>query len=139
MTAIAMPARTWGDEPKPEAPRPRVLVSSRDGAPVPWVAAAARLAGAAEAAGWSARQTYALAEVPATSRTDAYRLATVAVRLERRGQRAWAVWCSRTGDGGPWRFADAQLATVGIGVRCLGARALSFAVAAPAERGSAAA
>lgn len=117
MTAVAMPARTWG-KAEPAAPRlPTVLVSSRDGHEVPKVAAAVRLAKVAEAAGWTVRQTYALARVPATSRKDEHLLHSVAVRLARGGVRGWAVW-HREGDGA-WRFACAQMARQSLGAKQL--------------------
>lgn len=119
---MAMPARTWG-KAEPAAPRlPKVLVSSRDGHEVPSVTAAARLAKVAEAAGWSVRQTYALAEVPATSRKGEHLLHSVAVRLARDEVRGWAVWHRE--DEGAWRFACAQLDR-----RPLGARELTAALA----------
>lgn len=128
MTVVVMPRRRWADEPAPETPRPRVLVSSYDGADVPYIPRAAQLAGAAEAAGWTVGQTYALAEVPASSRRPAHRLASVAVRLTRHGVTGWAVWY-RVDSGaatGAWRFASAAL-----GLRCVGFRELVAAVTAP--------
>jgi len=118
-----MPARVWGDEPKPEAPRPVVLVSSRDGFAVPRVAGAVRLAKAAEAAGWAARQTYAFALVPATSRRAAHGLSSVAVRLARGAARGFAVW--HRIDDGAWKFDCAVL-----GMRTLGAREFTARVIA---------
>lgn len=120
--AFEMPTRKWGDEPKPEAPRPIVLVSSRDDAPVPVVTGAVRLARAAQAAGWTARQTYALASVPATGRYPARRLASVAVRLGGPKGRGWAVW--HRIDDGNWRFTEAHLIRAGGPLQQLGARAL---------------
>lgn len=125
--AIVMPRRRWADEPAPEAPRPQVLVSSYDGAEVPYIPRAAALARAAEAAGWTVGQTYALAEVPATSRRAAHRLGSVAVRLRRDRVAAWAVWY-RVDSGtatGAWRFASAVL-----GLKCVGFRELVTAVSA---------
>lgn len=124
MTAVAMPTRRWGDEPKAEVPRPVVIVSSRDGFEVPHVAGVARLAKLAEAAGWTVRLTYAYAEVPATARRAAHGLASVAVRLARGAVRGFAVW-HRIGEGA-WKFDCAVL-----GLRRLGARALTTALSAP--------
>lgn len=126
-TAFVMPARKWGKEQPAVAPAPTVAVSSRDGHPVPHVAGAARLAKAAEAAGWAARQQYALAEVPETSRKAAHLLHSVAVRLHRGAVRGWAVW-HREGDDGSWRFAEAFLDWRRVGVRELTA---ALAVPAP--------
>lgn len=123
MTAVTMPARRWGDEAKPATPQPTVVVSSRDGFDVPHVAGAARLAKAAEAAGWTVRQTYAFAECPAgwTRGREAYRFASVAVRLRRGSVAGFAIWGST--DGGSWKFEGALLET-----RCLGLRAFTAAV-----------
>lgn len=123
---VAIPARRWGDEPRQPAPAPVVLVSSRDGADVPHVAGAARLAAAARAAGWTVLQQYALADVPdgwPAAVSKAHRRASVAVLLARRGHRGWAVWASR--DGGKWTFDSAQMDG-----RALGARALTAALVA---------
>lgn len=109
MTTYAMPARKWANEPEPEAPRPTVLVSSRDDAPVPHVGGAARVAKAAAAAGWTVRQTYSLADVPAMPRMRAHRLAKVVVRLARGQVLGWGAWCQI--DGGPWRYDGGMLAT----------------------------
>lgn len=94
---------------------PEVLVSSRDGAPVPHVAGAASLARTAERAGWTVRLTYACARVPAvlyvgTARAGLVRypehlLHTVAVRLARGRETAAALWAHE--DDGPWRFTSA--------------------------------
>lgn len=122
---IAMPTRRWGDEPKPAAPAPIVLVSSRDNAPVPRVTGAVRLVRAAEDSGWTARQTYALADVPAgwSGRRYPYRLASVAVLLSGPKGRGWAVWYRI--DEQPWRFGEAWLRRAGEFIpRQLGARAL---------------
>ena len=117
-----MPARDWGDaEPEP-VELPTVLVSSRDGAPVPHVPAAARLEAAAVAIGWTARQTYALAAVPATSRKAAHELATVAVRLSRRvdGRRTgWGLAVWHNVDGAGWRFAHAFVNGDMLGARSI--------------------
>jgi hypothetical protein len=123
MTPYVMPARKWADDEPQEALRPVVLVSSRDGHPVPPVAAAVRLAKAADAAGWTARATYALADVPQgwnRCRKD-YRLASVGVRFARAGVRGWACWYEV--DDGGWKFAVAYL-----GRRKLGARELTKAL-----------
>lgn len=124
MTAVVMPARRWGDESAAEAPAPTVLVSSRDGAPVPAVPAVARLAAAAKLAGWAVRQTYALADVPAAGRRAAHQFASVAVRIQRGDVAGFAVWGST--DGGAWKFEGAVL-----GMRRLGARAFAAEVKAP--------
>jgi hypothetical protein len=106
----------------------KVVVSSRDGAPVPVVAGAVRLEKAATAAGWAARQTFALAELPQTHtaagelRHAARRLASVAVRFVRGQVAGWAIWHSV--DDGPWRFVGAR-----IGFAALGLRALTAALA----------
>lgn len=121
MSDIVMPKRRWSNEPKPEEPQPIVLVSSRDDAPVPAVAGAARLVKAAEAAGWTTRSTYALADMPATSRRAAHKLASVAVRLGRGPSHGWACWYQV--DGGTWRFANGCL-----DMRLLGARELTTAL-----------
>lgn len=115
-----MPARRWHDDPKPEVPQPTVLVSSRDGAEVPHVAGAARLAEAAEAAGWTVRQTYALADVPATSRRAAHRLASVVVRLhcQRDGRAGWATW-HRPDDRDKWRSVGGVLGMQALSVTAL--------------------
>lgn len=115
-------ARRWEPVEQVDA-RPTVLVSSRDDAPVPHVAGAAGLAKRAEAAGWTARLTYALAEVPdsfyanGNLKKAAHRLASVAVRLARGVERGWAVWHQI--DGGTWRFGGAF-----VGLRPYGLRAL---------------
>jgi hypothetical protein len=102
---------------------PTILVSSRDNAPVPPVAGAARLEKAATAAGWAARQTYALVELPESRRIDgelrreSRRLASVAVRMHRGGVRAWAIWQSV--DDGPWKFDSGQLGLDIVGLRAL--------------------
>jgi hypothetical protein len=130
MTTLTIPARRWGDEPKPEV-RPTVIVSSRDGAEVPHVTGAARLAKAAEAAGWAVRQTYAAAFVPGTARRAVHLLASVAVRLARGGvcgaARGFAIW--HRVDDGPWKFDSAALIDPS-GVRALGAREFARAVSA---------
>lgn len=115
MTAYVMPARKWGNEPEAETPRPVVLVSSRDGAPVPPVAGAVRLAKALGAVGWSVGATYALAEVPDTSRRAAHQLASVGVRFTRAAERGWACWYEV--DGGGWRFSCAYLGMQRMGLR----------------------
>lgn len=95
---------------------PHVLVSSRDGAPVPDVAGARRLAELARAHGWTATSTYALADVPervylnGELATAAHHLATVAVRLVRGDVRGWATWGNAEGDG--WRFVAAWVSLV---------------------------
>jgi len=116
-----MPARDWGDaEPEP-VELPTVLVSSRDGAPVPRVAAAVRLEAAAVAAGWTARQTYALARIPTTSRKAEHELATVAVRMTRRdgGRAGWGLAVWHNVDGAGWRFAHAFVNGDMLGARSI--------------------
>lgn len=124
-----MPPRKWGDEQAQEAPRPTVLVSSRDGVKPPPVRAAVRLAKAAAAAGWEVGVAYALAEVPEGwhRARRAYRLASVGVRLRRGDVRAWACWYAI--DDGNWKFSAAYL-----GHRPVGARELTAALLeVPAE------
>lgn len=121
MTAYVMPPRKWAGDEEPEAPRPVVLVSSRDDAPVPPVAGAVRLAKAAGAAGWTVRQTWAVAVMPATSQRSSFWLASVALRLTRGGAWAVAFWYQR--DGLQWKFATAHL-----GNRLVGARELAAAL-----------
>lgn len=121
MSTYVMPTLMWDDpatgayEVEPEAPRQTVPVSSRDNAPVPHVAGAVRLAKVAETAGWATRQTYALVEVPATSRRAAHRLASVAVRLGRKPVRGYACWYQV--DGGSWRYVMGYLAWRKLGLR----------------------
>lgn len=127
---------SWGELGSAESAQPdtgsevRVLVSSRDQAPCPTIPSARRLAQTAEASGWRARQTYALAQLPPRHRASgeevrpARPLATVAVRL-RRGAAAygWALWESEAG--GPWRFHHAYLMRAGgTTMQRLGYRAL---------------
>lgn len=127
MSAVTFPQRTWASDPKPEALRVRVLISSRDGAPVPPVPAAVRMERAAKAAGWQTVQAYALAEVPPASRRPAHRLESVSLRLMRGGQLAgWVVWYRASDRPSCWRFEGAQLH-----MRRLGARELLAAVSAP--------
>jgi hypothetical protein len=115
MTAITMPARKWGDEPKPGPVAPVIIVSSRDGVPVPRVPAALRLVSLAETLGWRAVQTFAHARM---ADRDVH---TVAVRMVRNRRRAVAVWHSSTGEPGTgWRF---QLGI--IGARSVGLRELT--------------
>lgn len=101
---IEIPPRDWGDdEPVAELP-PLVLVSSRDGKgdPGPVVsnrsAAWRGLSKRAEKAGWTVSVTYALAwkadRVFGTGRVAkaAHHVHTVALRLVRGAERAWAIW-----------------------------------------------
>jgi len=117
---IAMPARVWDKEEAPTAP-PEVLVSSRDGAPVPPVAGAVRLAALAEKHGWATLTTYALAAVPERLYLNgnvakaAHRLASVAVRLAHGVVRGYAMWHNEDEHG--WRFASAWLGTTQYGWR----------------------
>jgi hypothetical protein len=120
-TDVQMPARRWGDEAPTVAPVPIVLVSSRDEAPVPAVPGAVRFARAIEAAGWAVRQTYAVADVPASGRTKAHRLHSIAVRFRRAGDFAgYATWYRR--DEGAWRFMAGYLGLAQHGLRDLTAR-----------------
>jgi hypothetical protein len=120
-TDVQMPARRWGDEPAEVAPTPVVVTSSRDDAPVPVVAGALRFVKAITAAGWTVRQTYAVADVPAHGRVKAHRLASIAVRFRRFGDFAgYATWYRR--DDGPWRYAGGQLGMNLYGLRELTAR-----------------
>jgi hypothetical protein len=113
----------------PEA-APEILVSSRDGAPVPRIAGAVKLAAVAQAHGWSARQTYALAAVPERSRKAAHRLASVAVRLARGAARGWAVWHKI--DEGSWLFVCAFIGIERCGWRAgAGRGSILEAVSAP--------
>lgn len=138
-TPVQMPARRWaGNEPAEVAAPPVVLVSSRDGHEVPRVAGAVKLAAVAEAAGWSVRQTYALADVPERRYQNgnvaktAHRLHSVVVRFTRpddfAGHAAW--WRV---DEGPWRFDGAQL-----GMARYGLRELTAALQVPVDEGRAA-
>jgi len=127
-----MPARDWGDaEPEP-IELPTVLVSSRDGAPVPPVPAAARLEAAAVAAGWRVRQTYALASIPERRYLNgnvakaAHMLATVAVRMWRRlpaqvgrapAEFGFAIWHNEDDHG--WRFSHAFVNGDMLGARSI--------------------
>lgn len=128
------PTRMWHADAKPEALPPVVLVSSRDGAPVPRVAGAVRLVDAAEAAGWTARQTFALADVPEAHydngnlRKSAHQVASVAVRLARGAQHAWATWHNENGAG--WRFDAAYIGLTRYG--WTGDRSIRRAVSADA-------
>jgi len=134
-TDVMMPTRKWGDEEELEAPRPTVLVSSRDGAAVPKVRNAALLARLAESHGWAVRQTYALAAVPEQHYKNGnlahaeHRLHSVAVRLWRAPVSAYAVWYRV--DGGKWRFASARRGMHLYGLRefsaLLGVAPLDFA------------
>lgn len=129
-----MPARKWGDEPAEVAVPPIILVSSRDNAAVPYVPGPARLARAAEANGWAARQTYALAQVPERRFLNgnvaraAHTHESIAVRLRRAptGESGWAVWVSE--DGHKWTFDGAMIGRQ----RCL-LRALVARIAAPLD------
>jgi hypothetical protein len=107
-----MPARVWpGQEPEASPDAPRVIVSSADNAPVPYVAGACRLAELALSNGWAARQTYALCNVPARLFKSGrvakpeHRLATVAVRMRRGDAFVFGVWASV--DHGRWSFSGA--------------------------------
>lgn len=115
MTAYVMPVRKWANEPEPPAPRPVVLVSSRDGVAVPPVAGAVRLAKALSAVGWAVGATYALADVPATSRRAAHQVASVGVRFTRADERGWACWYQV--DDGKWGFSCAYLGWQRMGLR----------------------
>ena len=100
--------------------QPKIIVSSRDGAPVPLVAGADAFKRHAELHGWRTRITYSCADVPAGSRVKAHRLESVCVRFWNISQiptGGYACWERR--DGGPWRFGGAQLDYVVMGVRAL--------------------
>jgi hypothetical protein len=121
----------------PEA-APEILVSSRDGAPVPRIAGAVKLAAVAQAHGWTVRQTYALAAVPERPRkaahrlasVAAHRLASVAVRLARGAARGWAVW-HRINEGS-WLFVCAFIGIERCGWRAgAGRGSILEAVSAP--------
>jgi hypothetical protein len=111
----------------PEA-RPEILVSSHDGAPVPRVAGAVKLVAVAQAHGWTARATYALAAVPERARKAAHRLASVAVRLARGAARGWAVWHKI--DEGAWLFVCAFIGIERCGWRAGERRSILEAVSA---------
>lgn len=86
-----------------------IVISSRDGAPVPDVASARRLAAAAQAAGWNAKQAYALAVV------GGIEIQSVSVRLDRGDEWARAVWLNKSRAG--WRFEGAFVGLVRHGYR----------------------
>lgn len=104
--------------PQTATDAPKIIISSRDGHPVPAVRPAERLAERARAAGWRVRLTYACAEVPDHHYANgnlaraAHRLETVAVRFPGRGR---AVWEST--NAGPWRFRHAWLGLDELGLR----------------------
>jgi len=126
MAEITVPGRRWGDEDTAPAEPPTVIVSSRDGEPVPRVGAALRLAKTAEANGWTVRLTYALASVPERFYLNgrlakaAHMLASVALRLARGAERGFAVWTNA--DDGGWRFDCAYIGPHRLGARDLPAR-----------------
>lgn len=141
-TDIVMPARKWGNDEEVADAAPVVLISSRDGEPVPVVVGApSRLAKAAEAGGWTVQQTYALASVPlqyfknGNVKRHSHLLASIAVRFQRApAERGWAVWTlavDTTGDIGPrgWRFASPAM----LGAERHSAKSIQerLAVAAP--------
>jgi hypothetical protein len=124
MAEYVMPARRWGDEEAAPLAPPIVLVSSRDGAPVPKVGRSCNaLVAAADAGGWDVRQTFALAHVPdrwygnGNLAMAAHNLASVAVRLARGAVRAFAVW-TRVDDEG-WTLDCTYLAGRKVGYRDL--------------------
>ncbi len=124
---ITYPARKWADDDDETLPCvPTVIVSSRDGEPVPRVGAVARLAKLAEANGWTVRVTYALAAVPDRWHKNgnlaraAHMLASVALRLARGAVRGFAVWTNEDDEG--WRFDVAYIGRERIGARGIGAR-----------------
>lgn len=90
---------------------PTVLIGSSEQHPVPPIRGALKLTGLAEANGWTARPTYALAEMPdefylnGNLARPAHRLATVVVRLRRSPSRGWASWHSE--DDSTFRFVNA--------------------------------
>lgn len=115
--------RQWDRADPAPVERPTILVSSRDGAPVPHVAGVASLVRVAEANGWTARPTYAKAAVPEQRYLNgnvakaAHELESVVVRLRRHGGYGWAAWHNEDGKG--WRFAVAQLGLDQLGLRAL--------------------
>lgn len=123
MTAptIEIPARKWADDELAPEPTPTVLVSSRDGVTPPAARGVGQLVAAAEAAGWTARVTYALAEIPdhhylnGKLKKAAHRLASVVVRLHRGGARVWAAWHNAAETG--WRFVCAFAGTERLTLR----------------------
>lgn len=108
-----------------------IIVSSRDGAPLPrrMPAGAVKLLAQGAAAGWTVWPTYALSAVSdrlyknGTMAKPGHYVHSVAVRLARGTDRAWAVWraeaasCDIPARG--WKFADGWAA----GERC-GARSI---------------
>lgn len=126
--------RRWGPAATVTPPIPLVLVSSRDGHPVPHVAGAARLARLAEAHGWVVEQTYALALVPERRYDNgnvakaAHRRASVVVRLRRGTARGYGMWDHEGGGEGPgWRYSAGLVFAPGRVAR-LGAKAILDAV-----------
>lgn len=99
--------RKWKADEVVEAKR-TILVAASDGAPVPAVAGAVKLAAAAEANGWTAKLTYALVEVGdafylnGNLRQAAHRLASVCVALRRPPSGGYAAWYSA--DDAPYGF-----------------------------------
>ena len=103
------------------APGIKIIVSSRDDGPMPRVAGAETLAAKATAHGWTARVTYAVADVPdryfdnGNLAKPAHRVASVVVRLRRDPDRGWAAWLAE--DGGPFQFDHAYVGLVRYGLR----------------------
>ncbi len=123
--------RQWEPEAKAPTPLPIVLTSSRDDqtryAAYEVPATAQRLCGAAEAAGWAVRLTWATAILPpGFQRTDRSRpigqaviIDSLAVRLAAIRQVAWAVWVMGINEA-----PAACLVAPGIGMRSVGVNAL---------------
>ena len=101
----------WKTDDKPAAVDSIIVTSSRDGAEVPKVASALRLAASAERAGWRVEQRYALAVVGGVE------VQSVSVRLDRADEWAWAVWWNKSRAG--WRFEGAFIGLVRHGYRAL--------------------
>ncbi len=115
-----------------EAYAPEILVSSRDGHPVPIIPGVVRLDAAAVAAGWTSTVTYArcrrgatyLVTRPGELKRQAHELESVCVRLGRPdGSRGWAFW-ERESDRGRWGFSLAMIMVDGEWVPHLGLREL---------------
>lgn len=127
-----LPRRKWADDEEDIEATPIVVISSRDGAEVPHVTAAANLAELAKAHGWTVGQTYALASMPEETyrngrrKQAAHMLHTVCVRLMRRApglECGFAIWC-RVDDGG-WRFRTAWIQGEQHGARSAAQRVTS--------------
>lgn len=104
---IVIPPRDWGDDEDAAPVGALILVSSRDGRGDPVevparVAAWRGLSKRAEKAGWSVSVTYALAWWPdrhylnGNLKKGAHHVHSVAIRLARGAERAFAVWSRET-------------------------------------------